>query len=387
MVDTSRDLTDIVVDEEDGVGLSDIRDSAEQDRLSDRARRELWQQWKPSEDPEIIQFVKGSYGPNKEPLFRNFVVYMPKGGRRGRGAYVQCTCDGGKNKSAQCVPHFYYQRDMAAKRKARDEGKKVDMKSVFQPKPHYAFNIYRLSYFHKVETVEKRDDGTEFRKTTFERCKETDEIVDTNSTDCVYCLQGKERVFGQRKYYNAGQGYFDALMDIERSIGSKCKTCGGKILTVKYICAECYKEGRVTTLMDPRTTQMDKKERDAFWKTPAHCATCGKSAKPKEVIRCLNDCGQPKRRKLFDVPICVKKQGGEKFSTIVQHGPDLDPIDYDKELLEAMQPYDFAKMFATTAEAQADSMNVPNPYASGSGGVAEPGSDSIGEGALDEVPY
>lgn len=383
-----NELTDYHIEGADEPGLVGLAQAEDERRAQQMAKRELRQEWRPSADPETVLFIPGKYGENgADPAYINYCSFVKTAGRNRNGAVVHCRCQGGKLKGVPCVLCHEAKKDLKSKQEAYDklraEGHGRDAKrprSMLEPSVHYAFTVIRLSWFHRVEHPGKNG-GRSW--TDYERCPETDEVVAKDATDCPHCINGVPRTFGLRRFFNAGYGYYESLLDIERDIGRKCKTCGGKIIVQKYICRHCYKDGKMTTLMDPKTTQMRPEDRATFWKKRVKCAVCDREAKPLEVIKCSNDCGKPRRRKLWDVWLTLHRQGGEKTSSIVKDG-EFDPPaleDYPENIRKMMVPYDFEKMFYVDCDEQAELLHCPNPFAQGEIPDSKKGSS---EGSVEE---
>ncbi len=389
----NSELTDFHIEGADEPGLAGLAQAEDERRAALWAKRDLFQEWRPSSEPETIVFVPGKYGPKQQdPAYVNFCTFVKTAGKRRNGAVVHCRCQLGNLKGTPCVLCHEAKKDLMSKQasyeKLKAEGHGKDAKrprSMLEASAHYAFTIVRLSYFHKVER--RGDNGRTW--TDYERCPEVDEMVARDATECPHCLNGVPRVFGQRRFFNAGYGYYEALLDIEHDVGRKCKTCGGQIIVQKYLCRHCYADGKMTTLMDPRSSSMKAEDKAKFWKTRVRCAVCDREGKPLEVIKCKNNCGQPRRRKLWDVWLTVHRQGGEKSSTIVKDAEFDVPAEYPEHITRLMKPYDFERMFQVTCEEQAEALHCPNPF-DGSGYDEEASVDSrpgTVDGTTEAVDY
>jgi len=364
------DIVDNVADfDEAEASLVDLGMQGEVSRTARAAKAEVWRdRMKLSENAEYVVFIPGAFdvllrAPNgtvvtkKSKFHVSYVAKVPS--QRNRyGDPCYCTCHNGLTKDP-CLLHQVWMDDQARLRAA---GSKEA--SVYTPKPQYAITIGRVSYFHKVPREYTRRDGSKGTAFDLERCREVDPIVDRENCDCPNCAQGLERVFGDRKYIQMGEGYRGSFVDIERQVGSVCATCGGEIRTKLFICPKCKKEGRMTVLMDPmRAVGMSEQDRESFWKTPRRCS-CGYFGKPLEVIKCRNQCGAPKRRSIYDVAVPIRKQpsaGGGNFSTLVLAPSPVIAIaelNLPEEFKKTLVPHDFNAMFTMTVQEQSDLLGV-----------------------------
>jgi len=349
-----------------------------QERGDKVAKRAKYESWKPTDDPEIVQFFSGEYvsllrtgSGNVErvstPFFINYEAFLPGFGPRKRGIYVQCRCND-RLTNDPCVLHWRMYEDIKEKKE-----KGIIGKSIFSPSMRSAFNVLRLSYFHHVLESKTRVDGSKSNRTIMERCTEPGAEVDIANTTCKFCKEDIKRTFGQRRYFNVGQGHFNDLMRIERVISRTCKSCGGEIRTVRWTCPQCEERGEETILLDPMKTTLTDKEVRNFWKFPHSCAACGFNGEATEVIRCMKDCGAAESRSLFDIPVCIKKVDDDQYFSSIVAAPTsipLEPIDYtqfDDEFQKMLEPYDFPRVLSVTTREQADRMDIEDPFA-GEGG-------------------
>jgi hypothetical protein len=337
-------------------------------RQTSQAHSERWEIWKPTEIPEVVQLIRGSYPIDGAswPVFPNWEAFIKNGGPRGKGTSCGCRCNGGQDKAAECVLHWALRRDL--KQHEVNGQLPKDFQSTYRPRLQYAISMYRLSYFHKELVPAVGRDGTSYSRPDIKRCLEEEEIVSVDDTECPGCAAGVERFYGQRRYVQLGKRYFESLTDIGRRVGDKCKNCGSKIVTVKYVCPACAdRNGTETVLLDPRKPPagMEVADVTSFWKTAVMCHSCGRKVKPREVIKCKGGCEQPVRRTIFDVPVCLARQGEGTNSTLVHVGNIMDPIEYPKELLDKMIPYDFQSMFTVTTQQQAQILGFEDPFAKG----------------------
>jgi hypothetical protein len=355
-------------------------------RLQD-VNPERFEWWKPTETPEIVQLIRGNYDVDGAiwPIYPNWEAFIKGGGPKGRGASCHCRCRGGQDKETPCVLHWMLKKDLKA-HEGPDGKIPKDFQSTFRPRRQFAITVYRLSYFHKCQVQTTGRDGSTYSRPDIQRCTEDEELVNAAETTCPHCASGVERFFGQRRYMQAGNRYFEALVDIGHHIGEVC-SCGSKIVTLGYVCPLCEDRNQIkTVLLDPRNPPagMSEKDRQAFWKTPTICPTCGKQVKPRAVLKCKGGCETPKPRTIFDVPVCLARQGKDSNSTLVHSGAYMSPVNYDEDMKKLMVPYDFRNMFVVTTQQQAQILGVQDPFLKKDAQVA----DKDADGPVDEdVPW
>jgi hypothetical protein len=344
-------------------GAADLFESmgkVEQQRADNKAKNDIWKIYKPTEVAEVVQLFAGSYGPDKSKIYQYYRAYAPTYGKGGGGhKYVNCCCGNGKL-STPCTLHYMLKEDL---NNHKNENK---YKSPYYPAPVWAFNVFQLSYFHKV-MVEKgtNRDGSVKPYAKWVLCTDRREQVNVEDTRCPECLRGNvERKFGNRAHLSCGSGFFGNIMSIAHDIGKFCKHCGSEMYTVKYICPECWKQGRETVLLDPRNPgHLTSAQLETFWVDRCVCQACNSQVRPREVLKCTGCTEKPVMgRSIFENPIKIKKQGSDAQTTIVHVGEIITPKPYPESLKKQMIPFDFDKFFITDAEQQSIDLGVPNPF-------------------------
>jgi hypothetical protein len=353
-------MTDIEGSMDEFMRTQDLQERRVETNIS---RGEVFKRVKFTENPEVVQFFPGDYGPNHDKFFSFYRAWVPDPKRPGKWQYVNCSCFDGRDK-VPCVLHHLYREE---RKKYRNDTKH---QYIYRPTPVHAFNLFRLSYFHKVEYAEEIGRGGDvITKTRQELCTDKREIVDPESTRCGQCAQGNtNRRYGQRCYLPAGMGFYNSIMDIAHQVSLVCKHCGGELQTVKFVCPLCWRNSTETILLDPRRPgNLTAEEIVRFWKTKTICRECGEAIRPKEIVRCLECSEKPiMGRDIWHTPLRIKKIGSEKSTALAHEGDLLKPIEYPEDIQNEVfnKPFDFPKMFSVTADEQAEALGIPNPFKS-----------------------
>jgi hypothetical protein len=205
------------------------------------------------------------------------------------------------------------------------------------------FTILWLVDFHEVEAQSKNNP----EKTV--KYKEPCE-----GRACKLCEQGKEKVFGDKKWYSLGPNHFKNIINQARLIGSKC-ACGGKVERVAFECASCSE-----LLFKIASSKMKDEEIEEFSRSEARCTKCKVEEVPAEVIEC-SKCQDPKRLGLFDVEVGIMKEGDKQDTVVRITEWDAKPV--DEKLAELAKPWDFENVFKQEPhDVIAKKLGVPNPY-------------------------
>jgi hypothetical protein len=307
-------------------------------------------QWKPGSDFETILFYPGNYkiltrtktGSRKyieAPFYAFYRSYIPpQYCKKPKGVYVTCRCNAGALKQDCALCEMYH--------KAITENNKI-LQGVYRPKEFYAYNIYRLSFFHKTtERIERRDEV--ISRQVIKRCLAS-ESPEPNKKICPYCKHDDERFFGKRGFLIVGKAHNDIILDIDLAFASKCK-CGGNIIITKVMCRNC---GSPFITDDEALTDKTLIREDQM------CYNCGTFAIPIYETVC-DKCNDPHPLGIYDIPVSLKSVGGNNTRTLLYNMPNETAVKTLTSLInkEELAPYDFPSLFVTTYEEQEELLGV-----------------------------
>jgi hypothetical protein len=210
----------------------------------------------------------------------------------------------------------------------------------YTPKPRVAINAVELRNFHKIEKVSEK--GTTWY--AYEKCEGTDPL---GRNLCKYCKEEVATIYGKRGYLDLGQGYWNNFMDIVAEIRQVCKTCGGKLYTMKYTCTKCNE-----VILDLDKTTATTEEREALETQDVKCPSCAHEGAAGKVLACFAHdaetdsfspgCEKPIPCSPFDVELSLRIQGEGPQSTMVcDNIALLKPTVMTEEIKEKAIPYDF----------------------------------------------
>jgi hypothetical protein len=150
--------------------------------------------------------------------------FIPFGGKRGKGTYLECGADIGE----PCIVHAYknpeaYGLQNVAPQDIDQQGARI----------YYAVGGWIEEWYHLVEYYKDENDtakGTYHRR---EKCE---------GRGCQYCGENLPKVFGNKFYTTFSPGQWQhSIHDLNKQIENMFCKCGGSIYVPSFYCSGCQK--------------------------------------------------------------------------------------------------------------------------------------------------
>lgn len=355
-----------------------------------------------TEVSEAIVLIRGEYpdiyamdgSGNRDPNAKseglhlrvhNFSVHVKpnKPGQSGFNTFREITCSAGPEPHTPQPCVGCYSVDHGAKES--------------RAKDNWAFNIAHLGVYHlkplvKDGQVQMKKDGSgpvlvkeecvsyKMENVALGRGVQSGKVRDQKLINkfkkCESCEQGHAFIWGDHRILQLGMKHLKNLFEIDDMVGSKCANCETNILRTGFDCRGCGNR-----MVDLSSVQWTNDDIDNFANTKVECDACGAVDIPKTVYRCgFNDkfkqvsepCSNPRRTDIFDCVLWVQRQGESTESEIVvkrveliknHKSPEGKPLEEClKEIVK--EPFDLVEMYKPdTVEAQAEAIQIQNPYA------------------------
>lgn len=153
---------------------------------------------------------------------RHFIAY---GGRKGKGAYLECADVVGD----QCVACALQTPERFGLALTPDG-------SVGDPRYSYAAGGWIEEVFHMVEEAIDENDPQAGKRHRRERC---------SGRQCQLCRAGWPTVFGKKMFLELSGGHWQTVADLNRRVQNHHCKCGGDIYVSRFICPKCQEFARV----------------------------------------------------------------------------------------------------------------------------------------------
>jgi len=259
------------------------------------------------------------------PLYEYWATWLK---RDGRNRFILCNCHGGQREGAKCLLCHKMQEEE---------------NDHYIPKPRVAINAIELADFHKIE--KKSEKGTVWYE--YERCAGTDAL---GRNLCKYCDAKIETVYGRRGFLNLGKGYWNNFQKVMEEARKICKTCGGSLHLLRYVCAECDE-----VFLDPAKSTVTEEQRQEMETKDTVCPMCVHKGPAKKVVGCfkkdedtdkfVKGCDTPIPSDIFDFPLLLSIEGEGPGSTLTCDVQQMEPQEMPDEVQAMMVPYDFESFF------------------------------------------
>ena len=169
---------------------------------------------------------------------------------------------------------------------------------------------------------------------------------------------GYERVFGNLMHWSMGVNHLLVLSAKIDSLESECK-CGGDIETLLWECPRCGAE--VFDMTEDGECEYTRQEVTQLVMKPYRCPNCEKSGMLVPVRECTH-CKNPNPLQLWDVDLCVGREGEGAQSQLIVH--KHKHVDIDERCKDLIPDRDILhRVFAgDSLEYQSKALRIPNPW-------------------------
>jgi hypothetical protein len=170
--------------------------------------------------------------------------------------------------------------------------------------------------------------------------------------------EGYDKVFGNLMHWSLGTNHLLTLSAKIDDLESECK-CGGEIETALWECSKCGHE--VFDLTEDGDCEYSRKEVNQLVAKKVTCPNCEANVYLNPVREC-NNCKDPNPLQLWDVDLCVGREGdGAQSQLIVRKHKHVDVDERCKDLIPDRDI--LQRVFAgDSLEYQSKAMRIPNPF-------------------------
>lgn len=170
--------------------------------------------------------------------------------------------------------------------------------------------------------------------------------------------EGYEKVFGNLMHWSLGTNHLLVLSSKIDDLENECK-CGGDIETMLWECPKCG--GEVFDLTEDGDCEYTRQEVNQLVTKPVQCPHCDANAMLSPVREC-SGCKDPKPLQIWDVDLCVSREGdGAQSQLIVRRHKHVDIDERCKDLIPDRDI--LQRVFAgDSLEYQSKAMRIPNPW-------------------------
>ena len=223
---------------------------------------------------------------------------------------------------------------------------KIRDNSIGNPNPRLSFTILVDRWVHIVET----QDGNSTTRKWF-TCKKNRK----REGQCDICASGNEAVREGKRYWDMAPKHAQGLQESARKLGKECASCNGanRLELVGHICSNCGEP----------LSGIPEGARKVL------CPGCNQETRPDEDLECGGKCENPKRRRITDCWMEVKRIG-DGTSTMYSFDPERpSDLDGDDCLVE---PFDFRNAKKPKDQGEiANMLGVPNPFGAPAGSSSD----------------
>jgi hypothetical protein len=170
--------------------------------------------------------------------------------------------------------------------------------------------------------------------------------------------EGYDRVFGNLMHWSLGTNHLLVLSSKIDDLESYCK-CGGEIETVLWECPKC--SGEVFDLTKDGDCEYSRKEVNQITTKKVTCPHCDVTTYLTPVRECDN-CKDPNPLQLWDVDLCVGREGVDTQSQLIVRKHKL--VEIDERCADLVPDRDLLhRVFAgDSLEYQSKAMRIANPF-------------------------
>jgi hypothetical protein len=297
--------------------------------------------WRPEDTARWVRLIPWS---TKEEFFTFYQSWVKV---NGQPRTVLCNCSGGE-KEIPCVPCY-----IAA----------TEEKPDILPARKDAITVTVLEEFHKVKRKSRA--GNEY--TAYEACQGVDRY---NKSQCEYCDDETEKVFGNQYYWTLGYGHKMQLQDELMTIREACANChDGFVSEWGYACEKC---GAI--IASHKDSELSEEDVEILRTSDELvCPECEHAVKATPLTECVHKqgsgsqvrwvdgCDNPVRvESIWDLEFLVKTAGSETSTIVIEDWRPANEEGLKDHLLRTMDfPYFLAYQ---DLEDQARSMGRDNPF-------------------------
>lgn len=172
--------------------------------------------------------------------------------------------------------------------------------------------------------------------------------------------EGYDRVFGNLMHWSLGVNHLLVLSSKIDDLENECK-CGGDIETALWECSKCGYE--VFDMTPDGNCDYTRQEVNKLVTRPIECPSCGASTMLNPVREC-SGCKDPKPLQLWDVDLCVGREGdGAQSQLVVRRHKHVEMDERCKDLIPDRDI--LQRVFSgDSLEYQSKAMRIPNPWKS-----------------------
>jgi hypothetical protein len=228
-----------------------------------------------------------------------------------------------------------------------------------------AFLLLHLDWYYLIPATDDKGNVLTFRRDT-KFHKAGDVIMDRVHEAVAFKEYGRgaikregyERVFGNLMHWSMGTNHLLVLSAKIDSLESECK-CGGEIETMLWECPHCGAE--IFDMTPDGESEYTRQEVAQLVTKEVPCKSCGKRGMLVPVRECTK-CKNPTPLQLWDVDLCVGREGEQTQSQLIVHKHKHVPI--DERCKDLVPERDILqRVFAgDSIEYQSKSMRIPNPW-------------------------
>ncbi len=170
--------------------------------------------------------------------------------------------------------------------------------------------------------------------------------------------EGYDRVFGNLMHWSLGTNHLLVLSAEIDNLENECK-CGGEIETMTWECRKCGAE--VFDLTEEGDCEYTRQEVNQIITKPVHCKACDETSMLVPIREC-SQCKDPKPLQLWDVDLCVGREGERAQSQLIVRRHKH--VEIDERCVDLIPKNDILhRVFAgDSLEYQSKAMKIPNPF-------------------------